>query len=34
MNKKNWLTIVLNDSLADEKILALIDLSYELVAKK
>lgn len=34
MNKKNWLTIILDDSLADEKIFALIDLSYKLVAKK
>ena len=34
MNKKNWLTIILDDSLDDEKIFALIDLSYDLVAKK
>ena len=34
MNKKNWLTIILDNSLDDEKIFALIDLSYDLVAKK
>ena len=33
MNKKHWNTIVLDGSIPDEKILFLIDLSYDLVYK-
>ena len=33
MNKKHWNTIILDGSISDEKILFLIDLSYELVYK-
>ena len=28
MNKKSWITIILNDTIADEKIMSLIDKSY------
>lgn len=34
MNKKCWLTIILDDSLPDEKILELIDESYSFTIKK
>ena len=34
MNKKHWNTIVLDDSIPDDKILFLIDLSYDLVYKR
>ena len=33
MNKKNWITITLDDTLEDEIIEKLIDESYELVKK-
>ncbi len=29
MNKKNWVTIILNDTLEDNEIINLIDMSYE-----
>ena len=32
MNKNNWITIVLNDSVPDEKIYSLLELSYHSVA--
>lgn len=31
MNKEHWITITLDGSVDDEKLLALIDISYELV---
>ena len=31
MNKKDWITIILNDTLKDNDIIALIDESYGLV---
>ena len=34
MSKKSWITIILNDTCKDEKIMDLIDISYELVNKK
>ena len=34
MSKKSWITIILNDTCKDEKIMNLIDISYELVNKK
>ncbi|WP_291636505.1 MmcQ/YjbR family DNA-binding protein [Clostridium sp.] len=34
MNKKHWNTIVIDGSIPDEKILFLVDLSYELVYKR
>ncbi len=33
MNKKHWNTITLDGSIADEKIVAMIDDSYDLVVK-
>jgi predicted DNA-binding protein (MmcQ/YjbR family) len=33
MNKKHWNTIIIDGSIPDEKILFLVDLSYELVYK-
>ena len=33
MNKKNWITIVLNDIVSDQEIIDLIDKSYKLVSK-
>ena len=34
MNKKSWITIILNNSLNNEIIYSLIDNSYELSLKK
>ena len=34
MNKKNWITILLNDSVPDEQIAPLLELSYDSVAPK
>ena len=34
MNKKNWVSVILNDTLDDKKIYDLIDASYNLVNKK
>lgn len=34
MSKKSWITIILNDTCKDEKIMELIDISYEIVNKK
>lgn len=34
MNKKSWLTIILDDTITDEKIIELIDNSYNLVSSK
>lgn len=34
MNKKNWITIVLNDSVDDETVLSLIDESHSFTLKK
>lgn len=34
MSKKSWITIILDDTCKDEKIMDLIDISYELVNKK
>ena len=31
MNKKYWISIILDDSLHDEEIFSLIDISYDLV---
>jgi len=33
MNKKHWITVVLDGSIADVEILAMIDASYELVVR-
>ncbi|MBN2677163.1 MAG: MmcQ/YjbR family DNA-binding protein [Anaerolineaceae bacterium] len=33
MNKRHWNTLILDDSIADEEILAMIDDSYALVVK-
>lgn len=33
MNKKNWLTIILDDTLSDEEIINLIDISYSLISE-
>jgi predicted DNA-binding protein (MmcQ/YjbR family) len=33
MNKKHWITVVLDGSIADEEILAMIEASYELVVR-
>ncbi len=30
LSKKNWITIILDDSLSDEKIMSLVDISYEI----
>lgn len=30
MNKKSWISVSLDDSLSDEEIIRLIDLSFEL----
>ena len=32
MNKNNWITILLDDSLNDKDIIKMIDSSYEMVA--
>ena len=32
MNKENWITVVLNESLSDEAVFGLIDRSFEIVA--
>lgn len=34
MSKKSWITIILDDTCKDEKIMDLIDISYEIVNKK
>jgi len=34
MNKSNWITIALDGSASDEKIKWLLDMSYDLTAKK
>ena len=34
MNKKDWLTIILNDTLSDEEIIDKIDKSYEIIDSK
>jgi len=34
MNKKHWNTIIIDGSISDEKILFLVDLSFELVYNK
>lgn len=34
MNKSNWISIVLNDSVPDEKIYSLLELSYNNVSPK
>lgn len=34
MNKKNWISVVLDDTLRDEEIILLINDSYDLVQKK
>ncbi len=31
MNKKSWITIILDDSLKDDEIIKYIDISYNLV---
>ena len=33
MNKEHWITICLDGSVDDEKILSLIDISYDLTVK-
>lgn len=33
MNKKYWLTIILDDTLPDEEIIKYIDISYHLIDK-
>lgn len=33
MNKGNWITVILDGSMETEKILGLVDLSYEVAAK-
>lgn len=34
MNKKSWITIILDDTLQDETIIKLIDISYKNVRSK
>ena len=34
MNKKSWITIILDDSLNDEEIFKYLDMSYEIIDKK
>ena len=34
MNKENWITVALDESVPDEKIRMLVDMSYELTRKK
>ena len=34
MNKTNWITILLNDTVSDEQITPLLELSYDCVAPK
>lgn len=34
MNKENWITIALDNSVSDEKIMLLLDMSYELTDSK
>lgn len=34
MNKTNWITILLNDTVPDEQIIPLLELSYDNVAPK
>lgn len=34
MNKKHWLTIILNGTVADDEVYRLLDLSYELTSGK
>lgn len=34
MNKKHWLTIILNGTIADDEVYRLLDLSYELTSGK
>ena len=34
MNKKNWLTVILDDSISDEEIFSLLDQSYQLVCSE
>ena len=34
MNKANWVSVVLDDTLTDEEIISLIDLSYDNVSPK
>ena len=34
MNKKHWLTVILDDSLPDEEVFALLEESYHLAAKQ
>lgn len=34
MNKKHWLTIILNGTVADDEVYHLLDISYEMTAGK
>ncbi|MCH5303585.1 MAG: MmcQ/YjbR family DNA-binding protein [Ruminococcus sp.] len=34
MNKENWITILLNETVSDDEILSLVELSFESVAPK
>ena len=34
MNKENWITVALDESVPDEKLRMLVDMSYELTRKK
>ena len=34
MNKENWITVALDESVSDEKLRMLVDMSYELTRKK
>lgn len=34
MNKENWITVALDESVPDEKLRMLVDMSYELTKKK
>ena len=34
MNKTNWLTVLLDGMVSDEQILDLLDMSYQMTAKK
>lgn len=34
MNKENWVTVALDESVPDEKLRMLVDMSYELTRKK
>lgn len=34
LNKKSWVSIILDDTLTDDEIMSLIDMSYQIVDSK